>query len=116
MLAEIRALDPRPGLAFEDLGAEAIVYDVEMREAADGSWHIELNPDALPRIDRQPRLLHVFREAGLSTEEKLFMSECLQSATWLERSLVTAGQHDSQGRDRDRHASRTRFFSTVSAR
>ncbi len=36
MLAEIRALDPRPGLAFSG-GAAPIIADVEVRAAADGS-------------------------------------------------------------------------------
>lgn len=87
MLAEIRALDPRPGLAFEPSGTEAIVYDVEIRESPDKSWRIELNPDALPRILVDRDYYAKISRAGLSSDEKLFMSECLQNATWLERSL-----------------------------
>ncbi|TIP34378.1 MAG: RNA polymerase sigma-54 factor, partial [Mesorhizobium sp.] len=37
MLAEIRALDPRPGTAFSGGASDAIVADVEVRAAADGS-------------------------------------------------------------------------------
>ncbi|QKV19552.1 RNA polymerase factor sigma-54 [Oricola thermophila] len=87
MLAEIRALDPRPGLAFEPVGVESVVYDVEVTEGDDGTWRVELNPDALPRVlVNRDYYAHVAR-SGLSAEEKMFMSECLQNATWLERSL-----------------------------
>jgi RNA polymerase sigma-54 factor len=87
MLAEIRTLDPRPGLAFEHSGAESIVYDVEMREAADKTWRVELNPDALPRILVNRDYYTEISRSGLSADEKTFMSDCLQNATWLERSL-----------------------------
>lgn len=87
MLAEIRNLDPRPGLAFEHSGTESIVYDVEVREATDGTWRVELNPDALPRVLVNRDYYAEVARAGLSAEEKTFMSDCLQNATWLERSL-----------------------------
>ncbi|GAB4360402.1 MAG: RNA polymerase factor sigma-54 [Oricola sp.] len=87
MLAEIRGLDPRPGLAFDHSGAESIVYDVEVREATDGSWRVELNPDALPRVLVNRDYYAEVTRSGLSAEEKTFMSDCLQNATWLERSL-----------------------------
>ena len=43
MVAEIRALDPRPGLAFSTGSTDTIVADVIVRPASDGSWQIELN-------------------------------------------------------------------------
>ncbi|CCV05346.1 hypothetical protein MESS2_1540031 [Mesorhizobium metallidurans STM 2683] len=50
MLAEIRALDPRPGMAFSGGASDAIVADVEVRAANDGSWTVELNAETLPRV------------------------------------------------------------------
>ena len=50
MMAEIRALDPRPGLAFVGGVADTIVADVEVRAASDGCWTVELNPETLPRV------------------------------------------------------------------
>jgi RNA polymerase sigma-54 factor len=87
MLAEIRALDPRPGLAFEYSGAESVIHDVEIRPAADGTWHIEMNPDALPRVIVNRDYHTSVSRGSLSGDEKAFMSDCLQNATWLERSL-----------------------------
>ncbi|MBN9070540.1 MAG: RNA polymerase factor sigma-54 [Rhizobiales bacterium] len=87
MVAEIRALDPRPGLAFGGARIESIVPDVEVRPASDGTWTVELNPDALPRVLLNNS--YVARLDGLSrrADEKEFLSECLQNANWLTRSL-----------------------------
>jgi len=87
MLAEIRALDPRPGTAFAQGASDAVVADVEVRAAGDGSWAVELNPDTLPRVlVDQIYFAHVSGHAR-SQQEKDFLAECLQSANWLTRSL-----------------------------
>ncbi|WP_309082551.1 RNA polymerase factor sigma-54 [Chelativorans sp.] len=86
MLAEIRALDPKPGAGFSTAPADPIVPDVLVRPSAEGGWTVELNPDALPRV-----LVNETYFASVSTrvtrEEKVFLSECLQSANWVARSL-----------------------------
>ncbi|HEY4192305.1 MAG TPA: RNA polymerase factor sigma-54 [Mesorhizobium sp.] len=87
MLAEIRLLDPRPGMAFSTSGSETVVADVEVRAANDGSWAVELNPETLPRVlVDQVYFAHVSAHAQ-SQADKDFLSECLQSANWLTRSL-----------------------------
>ena len=87
MLAEIRALDPRPGTRFAGGNTDAIVADVEVRAAGDGSWAVELNPETLPRV----LVDHIYfaQVAGRAKDqaEKDFLSECLQNANWLTRSL-----------------------------
>ena len=87
MLAEIRALDPRPGLRFETGPCEAVIPDIAVSAAPDGSWQVELNPDALPRVlvDRDYHAA-VLRHAG-SDADHAFLNECLQTANWLTRSL-----------------------------
>lgn len=87
MLAEIRALDPRPGLAFTTGTADTIVPDVIVRPARDGSWTIELNPETLPRILVNQDYFTVVSRHAASQGEKDFLAECLQSANWLTRSL-----------------------------
>lgn len=87
MLAEIRALDPRPGTVFSGGASDAVVADVEVRTANDGSWTVELNQDTLPRVlVDQIYFAHVSGHAK-NQVEKDFLSECLQSANWLTRSL-----------------------------
>ncbi|MBN9249130.1 MAG: RNA polymerase sigma-54 factor [Mesorhizobium sp. 61-13] len=87
MLADIKALDPRPGLAFSGGVSDAIVADVEVRPASDGSWAVELNPDTLPRVLVDQVYFAQVSGHARSQGEKDFLSECLQSANWLTRSL-----------------------------
>lgn len=87
MLAEIRGLDPRPGLAFTYGTADTIVPDVIVKPAADGSWSVELNADTLPRVlVNQTYFASVSKQAA-SPAEKEFLAECMQTANWLTRSL-----------------------------
>ncbi len=87
ILAEIRALDPRPGHAFDHDGSEAIVPDVFVAEAPDGGWLVELNSDALPRVIVDNSYLSAVRDGQLKDEDASFLSECQQSANWLVRAL-----------------------------
>lgn len=87
MLAEIRRLDPKPGRAFGGATAEPAAPDVIVRPAADGSWLVELNNEALPRVlINQTYAASVSRHGG-SEQDKLFLSQCLQTANWLTKSL-----------------------------
>ena len=86
MLAEIRALDPKPGAAFSSEPADPVVPDVIVRPSPDGGWAVELNPDALPRVlVNETYFATVSRHAG--KEDRAFLSECLQNANWVARSL-----------------------------
>ncbi|WP_274630376.1 RNA polymerase factor sigma-54 [Arvimicrobium flavum] len=87
MVAEVRALDPRPGLAFQGGGAESIVPDVEVWPASDGTWTVELNADALPRVLVNNAYVAKVSASSKSQQERDFLSECLQNANWLTRSL-----------------------------
>ena len=49
MVAEVRALNPKPGLRFGSSRVEAIVPDILIVQTAQG-WQVQLNPDTLPRI------------------------------------------------------------------
>ncbi|HEY8564335.1 MAG TPA: RNA polymerase factor sigma-54 [Beijerinckiaceae bacterium] len=87
MLAEIRRLDPKPGRAFGAAAVETLVPDVFVRLAPDGSWLIELNPETLPRVlVNQTYYARVARTAK-QEGEKAFLTDCLQNANWLARSL-----------------------------
>ena len=86
-LREIRSLDPRPGLAFSGGHTEAIVADVEVRPASDGSWAVELNPDTLPRVLVDQIYFSQVSRQTRDPGERDFLAGCLQSANWLTRSL-----------------------------
>ena len=86
MIAEIRALDPKPGLAFGREPVETVIPDILVRESPSG-WQIELNPDTLPRVLVNSAYYTEVSRSGLSREEKSFLSECFNTANWLTRSL-----------------------------
>jgi RNA polymerase sigma-54 factor len=91
MVAELRALDPKPGAAFDTPVAQTLVPDVLMRAAPDGDWHIELNPVTLPRVlVAQNFYTRVVPRA--SKEDRLFLAERLQTANWLVKSLQQRAQ------------------------
>jgi RNA polymerase sigma-54 factor len=87
MIAELRALTPRPGAAFGGEPAQAVVPDVFVREGPGGLWLVELNTDTLPKLLVDHRY-HARVSAGArSDQEKTFVSDCLSSANWLVKSL-----------------------------
>jgi RNA polymerase sigma-54 factor len=87
MIAEIKRLNPKPGLAFSSVLVQPIVPDVFVRHGPDGSWLVELNHDTLPKVlINQSYYARVSKTAKKNTE-KSYLAECLQTATWLVRAL-----------------------------
>ncbi len=87
MLAELRALTPRPGAAFGGEPVAPVSPDVIVRESLGGLWHVELNSDVLPRVLVDQRY-HARVSGGARSEaDKTFVADCLASANWLVRSL-----------------------------
>jgi RNA polymerase sigma-54 factor len=87
MLAELRRLDPKPGRAFGGAPVETLVPDVFVRAAPDGSWLIDLNPDTLPRVLVNQTYFAKVSRVTRNDGEKTFLTDCLQNANWLSRSL-----------------------------
>ena len=87
MIAELKALNPKPGLAFDYDVAAPVVPDVFVTEKADGGWNVELNSDNLPRILVNRKYYAEINEAARRKEDKAYISECMQSANWLIKSL-----------------------------
>ncbi|WP_129141894.1 RNA polymerase factor sigma-54 [Modicisalibacter coralii] len=85
VIALIRALDPRPGQAFDDSASDYVIPDLLARHVRDG-WRIELNPEALPRLRIQPDYAALIRRADKS-DDNTFMKQHLQEARWLIKSL-----------------------------
>jgi RNA polymerase sigma-54 factor len=87
MIAEIRRLTPKPGLAFGSAIVQPIVPDVFVRPAPDGAWRIELNSDTLPKVLVNQSYYAEVSAATRGAAEKSYLVDCLQSATWLVRAL-----------------------------
>src|ERR1700691_1880371 len=87
MIAEIKRLNPKPGLAFGSALVQPVVPDVFVRQGADGAWLVELNHDTLPKVlVNQSYYAKVSKTAKKDTD-KSYLAECLQTATWLVRAL-----------------------------
>jgi RNA polymerase sigma-54 factor len=86
MIAEIRALTPRPGLAFGSEPVHPVIPDVFVREGPDGAWQVELNSDTLPRLlvnSRYYAKVSGAKEKGTAE----YLGDCLSNANWLVKSL-----------------------------
>ena len=91
MLAELRALDPKPGRAFEAGPVEAVVPDVFVREGPAG-WIVELNTDILPRVLVNRTYYATVTGKARDATEKTFLVDALQTANWLTKSLDQRAQ------------------------
>jgi len=93
MIAEIRALDPKPGANWDSASLPAVIPDVLMRAAPGpaGDWLLELNPDTMPRVlVNEAFYARISRVA--EREDRQFMSERLATANWLVKSLHQRAQ------------------------
>lgn len=87
MFAEIRRLQPKPGATFGSLVVQPMIPDVYVRETSHGGWAIELNTETLPRVLINQRYYAEVNSDGLSKADKGYISECMQNANWLVKSL-----------------------------
>ncbi|GLQ04990.1 RNA polymerase factor sigma-54 [Sneathiella chinensis] len=87
MIAEIRELDPKPGLKFSSERTDTVIPDVFITRNPDGTWHIELNSETLPKVLVNNRYHAQLNTKALKKGEKEYLSDCLNTANWLVKSL-----------------------------
>jgi RNA polymerase sigma-54 factor len=87
MIAEIKKLNPKPALAFDHSSASAVIPDILMRATNDGGWHVELNPDTLPKVLLNQNYHAKISSNARSKQEKDYISEQFNSASWLVKAL-----------------------------
>jgi RNA polymerase sigma-54 factor len=66
---------------------QPIVPDVFVRPAPDGAWLVELNSDTLPKVLINQSYYSEVSATARRDTDKSYLTECLQSATWLVRAL-----------------------------
>jgi RNA polymerase sigma-54 factor len=86
MAAEIRALDPKPGLQFDGAIAQPVVPDVFVR-AQGANWIVELNSDSLPRVLINTRYYAEVSGSARNKAAKDYLAEKYQTANWLVKAL-----------------------------
>lgn len=87
MIREVRRLNPKPGLKYGSAPMQPIVPDVLVRALADGSFHVELNSDTLPRVLVNQSYYATVSKSTKRKEDKSYLVDCLQTANWLVKSL-----------------------------
>jgi len=87
MIAEIRALNPKPGLKFGSVTVQTLVPDVIVRPRSDGGWQVELNSDTLPKVLVNQSYFAVVAGTAKTSKDKTYLQDCLQTANWLVKSL-----------------------------
>ncbi|MBV8455895.1 MAG: RNA polymerase factor sigma-54 [Acetobacteraceae bacterium] len=91
MIAELRELNPKPGWSGDGTPLQTVIPDLLMRQASDGSWLLELNPQTLPRVLINQ---HFYARVAprVSRDERGFLAEKLAAANWLIKSLQQRSQ------------------------
>jgi RNA polymerase sigma-54 factor len=87
MVGEIKALNPKPGNAFGTTLVQPVVPDVLVRPSPDGGWFVELNTETLPKVLINQSYYSRVIIGAKGDKDKQYLSECLQTANWLVKSL-----------------------------
>lgn len=87
MIAEIKELNPKPAEAYDFDVAAPIVPDILVRRGPGNKWLVELNSETLPRVLVNARYSAIVSAQARTKADKEYISEQLQSANWLVKSL-----------------------------
>jgi RNA polymerase sigma-54 factor len=87
MIAELRTLTPKPGVAFVCEPIHPVVPDIFVREAPDGSWLVELNSETLPKLLVNERYYARVSAATHESDSRTWITDCYNNANWLVKSL-----------------------------
>ena len=85
MIAEIKQLNPKPGLKFGRSRCSRSCPTSTCATIRSGGFHVELNTDTLPRVLVNTR--YYAHDGGEGQGSKTYLAECLNNANWLVRSL-----------------------------
>lgn len=95
MIAEIRALNPKPASGFDYTIAQTAIADVLMEplpKHVGGGWKVKLNHETLPRVLINQEYVAVIEKTAGSKSEKKFLNDRLHSANWLIRAMDQRAQ------------------------
>ena len=91
MVAEIKKLDPKPALVFDNNVAQPVVPDVMVQRKGD-AWLVELNTDTLPRVLVNNRYYARIKKKVVDKEEKGYIADRYQTANWLVKAMHQRAQ------------------------
>ena len=86
----IQTLHPKPGTLIADKAPEYVVPDVIVTKKVEG-WHVELNPDAMPKL-RINSLYAGFVRRGDDSADNESLRKNLNEARWFIKSLKSRSE------------------------
>lgn len=92
MVEEIKALNPKPGLEFGEDIVYTVIPDVYVKKSPKGTWFVELNNEALPKVLMNNRYLGEISGTTTKKEDKQYIDNCITKANWLIRALDQRAQ------------------------
>lgn len=95
MIAEIRRLNPKPASDFDHIVVQTAIPDVLMKRLPKnlgGGWRVELNAETLPKVLVNQEYYAEVSKHAAQKKDKEYLSNQLNSANWLVRSLDQRAQ------------------------
>ncbi|NIW86616.1 MAG: RNA polymerase factor sigma-54 [Gammaproteobacteria bacterium] len=89
-IALIRSLNPRPGYQIHSAPPHYVIPDVYVFKN-NGTWHVELNAEALPRLRINPHYASLIRRADNSADNN-YLKTHMQEARWFLKSLKSRSE------------------------
>jgi RNA polymerase sigma-54 factor len=87
MVSEIKALDPKPALAFDAAPVTPVTPDILMHRTPEGGWVVELNNQTLPRVLVNQSYYSRLIKGTRGKEDRDYIVTQMTSANWLVKSL-----------------------------
>lgn len=95
MIAEIKALNPKPASLFDHIVVQTAVPDVIMKRLPKnlgGGWRVELNHETLPRVLVNQQYYKEVAGSASRKEDKEYLTTQLNNANWLVRAMDQRAQ------------------------
>jgi RNA polymerase sigma-54 factor len=90
VIALIQTLNPRPGSQIASNQAEYVIPDVYVSKR-NGKWHVDLNPEAAPRLRINAQYAGLVKRADNSADNT-YLRNHLQEARWFLKSLQSRNE------------------------
>ena len=95
MIADIKALNPKPASDFEHMVVQTAIPDVLMKKLPKnlgGGWRVELNTDTLPRVLVNNEYYTQVSSSAKDKKDREYITTQLNNANWLVKSLDQRAQ------------------------
>jgi RNA polymerase sigma-54 factor len=95
MIAEIKALNPKPAGDFDHLVVQTAIPDVLMKrlpKTLGGGWRVELNHETLPKVLINQDYYTQVAGSAVQKKDKEYLTSQINSANWLIKALDQRAQ------------------------